>query len=557
MSPDPLPTPVHLLLVDDDRVDRIAAVRALERADIEVEVVEAASVAEAVEALASGKLDCALVDFNLPDGDGSDVLEAALARPEPLPVIMLTGRGGESLAVELMKEGARDYIPKGSVTPARLSQSLRQVLATRQAEREAAAARGAQEILVEAGTRLAQSLDFETTLSTVAEVCVPPLADYVLVDVLEDGELVRGAVRAAETELQEALEDAAPRPPRPSDPSPIRQVLESGEGLRLGDPGEEWGERIGLVDVGEEARSRLRPVSLMVLPLVARGRTGGVLTLAATRPDHPFSDHDFRVGQALASRAALALDNARLHRESQEAIRARDETLGVVSHDLRNPLNVISAAAGLLLDIPLSEEKKEQQLRTIRRAAERMNLLIQDLLDVSGIEAGRFRVEPERADPARMLSDACEMMEPLARKREIRLECRRPEESPMVLADPERMLRVFSNLIGNALKFTPPGGLVELGGEVVDRGIRFWVRDTGPGIPAEDVPHLFERFWKGGSGSNDGAGLGLPIAQGIVEVHGGRIEVESEEGEGSVFHFVLPFAEAAHEAESGMEKARS
>jgi signal transduction histidine kinase len=264
----------------------------------------------------------------------------------------------------------------------------------------------------------------------------------------------------------------------------------------------------------------------------------GTLVLGHGRSGAFLPRHE-RVLQGLARWAAVAVQNARLLRQAQLAAAARDGMLAVVSHDLRNPLNVIATSASLILEIPLPEEKKRTQLEVIRRTTDRMNRLIQDLLDVTGIEAGKLSINPEALDVDHTLTEACEMMAPLVAERRLELVCEQLASSQTIRADRERLLQVFSNLLGNAIRFTPEGGTVTVGAEQGEGEVIFFVQDTGPGIPCEDLPRLFDRFWKGTN--SPGTGLGLPIAKGIVEVHGGTITVDSEPGRGTRVRFSIPF----------------
>jgi two-component system, sensor histidine kinase and response regulator len=230
-----------------------------------------------------------------------------------------------------------------------------------------------------------------------------------------------------------------------------------------------------------------------------------------------------------------------LVRQAEAATQHRDEVLAAVSHDLKNPLGTIYTSAALLLELPLDEEQRTRQLRIIRRTAERMNRLIQDLLDVSRMEAGRFAVDmtPERASS--LVAEALEMLEPIAAARNVRIDTVGAPHDTLVLADRGGVLRVLSNLVGNALRFTPDGGAVAIRTEPHDDAVRFSVIDQGPGIPAEHLPRIFDRFWQA-QRRGEGAGLGLAIAKGIVEAHGGTIWAETQEGDGARFHFTLPLA---------------
>jgi len=733
---------LRLLVVDDDEVDRLAVRRALSSVETEVEVREAEDVASARSALSSERFDGVLVDYNLPDGSGRAVLEAAKGAFDPPPVIMLTGQGDEGLAVELMKEGARDYIPKQNLSPARLAQSVRYAVEVSRAEREARRGRRAQQFLADVSQQLAQSLDYAATVQKVARLAVPAMADYSLLHLVEGEEAV---MLAAAAHVDPGALDGAPAisppwsAPRPAS-APLLEALGSGEPVFVAEVTPEWRRSLASPCERLELEGQLSPRSLVVLPLVARGRTLGSLTVgysvsgrshdpsdltllqnlagrvalaldnarlyeelreevrtvdtlrrmgeiitaeldldrvveavaerateatgarwgaflyeamdegggACTRrvvwgetppevfPDqasslfeetyrkrilvrradlaeregggeapagseggdgvpargkgdeagppvksylaapvvlasgevvgglffgHPdpsvFSERDERILQGITAWASVAIQNARLYQGAQRATRARDEMLAVVSHDLRNPLNVIATGSALILEIDLPEEKKRQQVEAIRRTTERMNRLIQDLLDVTGIESGQLSIHPAPLGMLSLLEEASEMMAPLAVERGLIFACERPGEDAVVAADRERLLQVFSNLVGNAIKFTPAGGRISLGCAPDPSRVTFWVEDTGPGIAPEDIPRLFDRFWRGKDHHEAGSGLGLPIAKGIVEVHGGSIAVESRPGRGARFTFALPRESLRPGARSGARAGRS
>lgn len=231
----------------------------------------------------------------------------------------------------------------------------------------------------------------------------------------------------------------------------------------------------------------------------------------------------------------------RKEEELRQAVRAREEVVAVVSHDLRNPLASITSAAELLLEIDdLPPEKRREHLAGIARSGERMGRLIGDLLDVARIEAGGLSVEAAPVPARRLLDEAVEMAAPLVRDRDIALERATRGELPHVGADRDRILQVFSNLVGNALRFTPEGGRIVLRAEAGEDEVVFGVDDTGPGVPEEDRERLFERFWKVDRSEREGAGLGLAIVRGIVEAHGGRVWEEGEPGSGARFRFTVP-----------------
>ncbi|HUQ07443.1 MAG TPA: HAMP domain-containing sensor histidine kinase [Kofleriaceae bacterium] len=233
----------------------------------------------------------------------------------------------------------------------------------------------------------------------------------------------------------------------------------------------------------------------------------------------------------------------RLEREANEtaqrAAAARDELMGVVAHDLRNPLGAIMMKAELL-EHGSDVERVRRQAASIASVAKRMEHLIKSMLDVTTLEAGRFTVSPEPCAVTGLVRDATDIFAAQAASRGVTLEPVVPDAALQVRADRERVLQVLSNLVGNALKFTPADGRVTLAVQREDGFARFTVTDTGPGIPDEDRARIFDRYWKRETGGTKGTGLGLFIAKGIVDAHDGRIWVESAPGRGSAFHFTLP-----------------
>jgi signal transduction histidine kinase len=230
--------------------------------------------------------------------------------------------------------------------------------------------------------------------------------------------------------------------------------------------------------------------------------------------------------------------------EAEQAARMRDEVLAMVSHDLRNPLNLVLTNSWLLLEGGTGlDERASGQVEMIRRAADHMHRLIQDLLDVAGIEAGSFAVELRREAADTLVNEACTLLEHESQSRGISLVARVDSHVPPVCADRGRIVQLFGNLIGNAIKFTPDGGTITIGAEHAGDLVRFFVSDDGPGITEEDLPHVFDRFWQGTNRRAGGAGLGLAIARGIVQSHGGTITAESGVGRGSTFAFTLPRAD--------------
>jgi signal transduction histidine kinase len=217
---------------------------------------------------------------------------------------------------------------------------------------------------------------------------------------------------------------------------------------------------------------------------------------------------------------------------------ARDQVLGIVAHDLRNPLDTILMQATLL-------RHRGGEPERIERAASRINRLIQDLLDVTRMEAGRLSIDLVRVRARRVIIDSLEAQQGLLSSSSLEVQLEVMPELPEIWADRDRLLQVFENLMGNAAKFTGAGGRITIGARSRGEEVLFWIADTGIGISADDLPHVFDRFWQARMGERRGAGLGLPIVKGVVEAHGGHVWVESAPGRGSTFYFTVPAAPPA------------
>lgn len=280
---------------------------------------------------------------------------------------------------------------------------------------------------------------------------------------------------------------------------------------------------------------------------LVKGHADGRLLLRAVR----YALERHRLQQ---ERGALLERERQARAHAEAAARARDEVLGIVSHDLRNPLSTIAQCAGVLLDRPPEHEGERRELLvTVQQAVSWMQHIMRDLLDVTSIEAGRLRVRQAPHAAGELLFGAFELLEPQATARGLRLMIHADAGLPDVAADRERVLQVLLNLGGNALKFTPAGGRVTLAALRADGAVAFQVADTGQGIPAEHLPHVFDRFWQARTAQRGGAGLGLAIARGIVDAHGGTLDVTSEVGRGTTFTFTIPAVsdEAGHDGHSG------
>jgi signal transduction histidine kinase len=291
--------------------------------------------------------------------------------------------------------------------------------------------------------------------------------------------------------------------------------------------------------------------STAVVPVRNENRVVGVLRVSS-RERRAFGPEDIRLLEIVADRMAGALARTRLfeaerraREEAEQARHARDEVLSIVSHDLRNPVSTVAMSAALLRDpeLTLSDEERLVQLDVIARSAERMNRLIRDLLDVARIERGSLTIDCRCHDAGALAAEACDSFQGVAQEKSLVLGYEVADGLPKVYVDRDRILQALSNFLNNSVKFTPAGGrvVVTVRG-APDRGVRFDVTDTGPGIAPDELPHVFTRFWQARRTAHLGTGLGLSIVKGIAVAHRGTVDVQSEVGHGSTFSLVLPFS---------------
>ncbi len=400
--------------------------------------------------------------------------------------------------------------------------------------------------LADASRRLAESLEMEPTLRSIAQLCIERLSDLCAIDLLEDDETLRRVTLehrdAARKELVRELEERYPTPPERSVP---HTVARTGEPVLMPDITDALLRSVARDEKHLELLRALGLRSYVCVPMRVAGRVLGTITLGSDDPRRLHDQIDLEVAEELAQRAALAIENARLYDSAQQAIERREEVLAVVSHDLRNPLNVVQMGATLLVEGGgESLGSVEEQATRILRAAKRMNRLIQDLLDLASLEKGRLALIRRVEDPSSIAREATETFRAPAREGELTIGLDVRGSPPPIVADRDRILQVLANLCSNAVRITPPGGELVVGVEPQGDGVVFRVRDTGPGIAPDELPHLFERYWRGRDVAYRGTGRGLAIAKGIADAHGGRIWVESQLGQGTTFYVWLPAAQS-------------
>lgn len=471
--------------------------------------------------------------FIRPDGTASPVL---------VGVAMLEGGREECVAILLDLTEQK-----------RVEQERAKLLEMEQAAREAAEQAQRQlAFLADASDVLSGSLEYESTLKSVARLAVPYLCDWCLIYAVGRGGQMRRVAVECNDPRDRAIADGLMRQPLElSDPqSVLTAVLVRGESMLVDNLSES---ALAGTKISQTYRELVQAADLrsgILTPLRAHGQVIGGIALARKRENPRYSQADIPLVEELARRASVAIENARLYQSAQEAraeaeraSRLKDEFLATVSHELRTPLNAILGWAQLLRDERDDQATLGQGLETIARNAQAQAQLVNDLLDVSRIISGKMRLEVQRADMRQIVQSAVASLRPAADARQLRVTVR-VDQPAILLGDPDRLQQVAWNLLSNAIKFTPRGGEVELRLETGEELIRFTVSDTGQGISADFLPHMFSPFRQADASTtrtHGGLGLGLSIVRHLVELHGGTIRAESPGlGRGSTFTVELP-----------------
>ncbi|RPJ84130.1 MAG: response regulator [Acidobacteria bacterium] len=368
-------------------------------------------------------------------------------------------------------------------------------------------------------------------------------ADWCLIEVVEDDGRISEVTGAhARPELEPVVTELASLPAALGEA--VGLVLRSGEPYLLAKVPPTYAHSVSKTTQQLELLRALDPESLMAVPLKARGRILGVIAFVLSGSGRRYEPADLPLAEGIARRAALAIDNARLYRTSQNANRLKDEFLATLSHELRTPLNAVLGWTQLLLTHQLEGDEVDRALQTIRRNADAQAGLISDILDVSSIITGKLRLQVAPLDLRAVLDASVAAVKPAADAKHLVLDILADGCPQTMLGDADRLQQVFWNLLSNAVKFTPSGGRVTLTVTRDEDHVRIKVVDTGAGMPASFLPALFERFRQAdGSATRSygGLGLGLAIVRHLTELHGGSVHGHSDgEGLGAVFTVALP-----------------
>ena len=410
--------------------------------------------------------------------------------------------------------------------------------------------------VAEASAILASSLDYGATLGNVARLAVPALADWCSIEMCEDGGPCRQLAFAHVDSEKVAANDELQRlfPVKVEDSHGVAEVIRTGRAeisLSL-----EPDDLVRFVCGPEHARllRELGLISRLILPLRARGRTLGAITLVYGHSGRRFETQDLPFAEQLAAAAALAVDNARLYAVAQESSRLKDEFLATVSHELRTPLNAMLGWARMLRTKSVDEGRAAHGIEVIERNARAQARLIDELLDVSRIITGKLRLDVRSCDLAAIVESVLDGYRPAAEAKGVQLTARLDRVAGQVSGDVSRLEQVVWNLVSNAVKFTSQRGRVMVELHRVGAGLELTVADTGEGIPSDFLPFVFDQFRQADhvtTKTHAGLGLGLSIVKHIVELHGGSVTAESAgKGRGATFSVRLPIAPAQLELEA-------
>ena len=531
----------RLLLVESDPDRRTRVLRALEATDLDVVVVVRTTLEDTARALKEHGWRWIVAGAELPDGSVRQVLEMAREwTPEAAVVVMADTDAERDAAAQMGRLGARDFISTAPADAARLGHVLRTCASLVDAERTADAIADGYRFLAEAAAELARWRRSGRVIDSAVRLCTSRYADFCVMDLTVDGRDERKGFSHRDPEIGDRLRAAVlgPLEPRSGPPDEYHEVLRVDEGLI----GRLAGRREAL-----DAFRELAPAHALALPLRVGDRRLGSITFAGDG----FDRLDVLMLSRFADVVALALENAGLFERLESAVRQRDRVLAIVAHDLRNPLTAITSVIELLGYGEPTLDSIRRKLDLMSTAAGRMTRLVDDLVEVSGLERDEVSLRLESVAAQRVVDETLASLSAVADESDVRIRTVVASDCPPVRADPTRAAQVLGNLVENAIRACPPGGEVAIEvalpathglGSSAD-AIVFEVRNPGEPISAEEAEHLFEPFWQSSRKHLRGrAGLGLSIARRLAELQGGEIGFESTE-QTTRFWFSLPRAE--------------
>src|SRR5262245_55476161 len=514
-----------------------------------VEILSVERLAPALKELTSGEFDAVLLDLSLPDAHGLDTISRVRGHAPGVPIVVLTGLNNEEVAVKALEQGAQDYLIKGEVDGALLIRALRYAIQRQRAEEALFARNRELLILRKISETILGSLDLKDVLGEILEqamlCCSLDLGNIRLLDLSSENLEVavargyrdpqnvfghRRISRATQVSKSRFSERIFSQPC-------VEENVQTAKGLRT------------LKKEGVE--------SFVEVPVRAKSEVLGIIQLASRTP-RKFKDEEVKLLETIGNQMGIAVQRARLHEETKrqalelaKASELQADFTAMIAHDLRSPLvNILGVAETLKNGLfgPINDEQAKW-LERLLTSGQNLVSLVSDFLDLSKIESGYMELARETLDVNHLVSYTVENYQALIKQKELRLTCSVSEHPLEIQGDRRRLEQVLNNLLSNAIKFTDPGGLIKVTAQDDGSfGVKIEVADNGVGMSATQIDQLFQEYRRGSrgqKGDRGGTGLGLVICKMIVEAHGGKIWVRSEEGKGSAFTITVPAQRAA------------
>ena len=538
--------PINVLLVEDNPGDaRLLRELLQETGSSQFELVHAERFSEAMTRLSERRFDVVLLDLSLPDAHGLDTISRLGSQAEGTPIVILTGLNDEEIAIRALQQGAQDYLVKGQADGQLLARALRYAIQRHKAEESLKARNRELMVLRKITEAILASLDLNSVLEQILEQAI-----FI-------GSFDLGNIRLLES-TGDTLQVAVVRGYRDPENVASHRSISRSKGSAQSSHFKDQLFQQPCVEEDVQSSRGLRTLrkegveSFVQVPVRADGEVLGIIQLA-TRTPRKFKNEEVSLWETIGNHMGLAVQRAQLYEETkrqahelEKASKLQADFSAMIAHDLRSPLMNITGVAEVMMDGMFGVITEEQRKWLLRIQANSHNLvdLVSDFLDLSKLESGYVNVSKQMISLTDLVRKGIESFQVLALNKKVTVKEAIDSSLPSLLADPQRLDQVLNNLISNAIKFTRDGGEVKVGASLDGAtGIRVWVQDSGEGIPTDEIGELFQKYRQGGNAKNSnhkGTGLGLVICKMIVEAHGGRIWVESQEGQGSTFSFLLP-----------------
>ena len=538
--------PIHVLLIEDNPGD-VRLLRALlqETGSSQFELVHAERFSDALMRLSERRFDVVLLDLSLPDAQGIETISRLGGQAEGTPIVILTGLNDEEIAIRALQQGAQDYLVKGQADGELLARALRYSIERHKAEESLKARNRELMVLRKISEAILASLDLNSVL------------EHILEQAIFIGSFDLGNIRLLESN-GDTLQVVIVRGYRDPENVASHRAISRTSGNAQSSHFKDQIFQQPCVEESVQSCDGLRTLkkegvqSFVQVPVRADGAVLGIIQLA-TRTPRKFKNEEVSLWETIGNHVGVAVQRAQLYeetkrqaRELEKASKLQADFSAMIAHDLRSPLMNITGVTEVMLDGmfgPVTEEQKKWLLR-VQANSHNLIDLVSDFLDLSKLESGYVNVSKQVVSVTDLVRKSIESFQVVAQNKKVTVAEAIDASLPSILADPQRLEQVLSNLISNAIKFTGDGGEVKVGADFAKmRSIRVWVQDSGEGIPSNEIGELFQKYRQGGNANNSnhkGTGLGLVICKMIVEAHGGTIWAESEQGHGSIFSFSLP-----------------